>query len=89
MNINTKINMLYDFIYSKSQDIKNIKDFNIDDKISIDDIKIKFEGDDYDNILDELLSGKFKMMNFDKTTNNLILKKYDDNLFIFFIYFTL
>jgi hypothetical protein len=83
-NIETKINMLYDFIYSKSsQDHKNIKDFKIDEEnISIDDIKIKFEGDDYDDILSELFSGKFKMIDFDETTNNLILKRYTDGLSI-------
>lgn len=83
MNINTKINMLYEFIYLKSKD-KDIADtetdvFDIDTSISIDDIKIKFEGESYDEILDELFSGKFKMINFDEDTNNLILKKYDES----------
>ena len=80
-NIETKINMLYDFIYSKSNIDNNIKDFSIDEeKISIDDIKIKFEGDNYDDLLSELFSGKFKMIDFDKNTNNLILKRYTDGL---------
>ena len=78
--IETKINMLYDFIYSKSQN-NDLKDFKIDEeKISIDDIKIKFEGDNYDDILTSLFSGKFKMIDFNKNTNNLILKRYTDNL---------
>ncbi len=78
--IETKINMLYDFIYSKSYK-DNIEDFNIDlENISIDDIKIKYEGDNYEDILAELFSGKFKMINFDENTNNLILKRYSDNL---------
>ena len=83
-NIETKINMLYEFIYSKSsQDNNNIKDFKIDEEnISIDDIKIKFEGDKYDDILTELFLGKFKMIDFDETTNNLILKRYTDGLSI-------
>ena len=56
-NIDSKINMLYDFIYSKSQK-NNLEDFKIDEeKISIDDIKIKFEGDNYDDILTSLFSG--------------------------------
>ena len=39
-NIDSKINMLYDFIYVKSSN--NIKPYNIDVKnITIDDIKIK------------------------------------------------
>ncbi len=78
--IETKINMLYDFIYSKSNK-EDMEDFKIDDdNISIDDIKIKYEGDNYEDILAELFSGKFKMINFDENTNNLILKKYSDNL---------
>ncbi len=82
MNINTKINMLYDFIYAKSNEMADTETqpFDIDTSISIDDIKIKFEGENYDDILGELFSGKFKMIDFDKHTNNLILKKYNDNL---------
>ncbi len=77
--IETKINMLYDFIYSKSYK-DNITDFKIDEEnISIDDIKIKYEGDNYEDILSELFSGKFKMISFDNKTNNLILKRYSDN----------
>jgi hypothetical protein len=80
MNINTKINMLYDFIYSKTKS-HGMTDFDIEeDKIKLDDIKIKFEGENYDEMLDELFSGKFKMIDFNKNTNNLILKKYNDNL---------
>ena len=84
MNINTKINMLYDFIYAKSNEMTDTETqpFDIDTSISIDDIKIKFEGENYDEILGELFSDKFKMIDFDKHTNNLILKKYNDNLSI-------
>ncbi len=78
--IETKINMLYDFIYSKSYK-ENMEEFKIDEEnISIDDIKIKYEGDNYEDILTELFSGKFKMMDFNENTNNLILKRYNDNL---------
>ncbi len=78
--IETKINMLYDFIYSNNHK-ENIEDFKIDEeKISIDDIKIKFEGEKYDDILSSLFSGKFKMIDFNNDTNNLILKRYTDGL---------
>ena len=81
MNINAKINMLYDFIYSKSK-TKHVLDTDIEENILIDDIKIKFEGENYDEILTELFNGKLKMIDFNYKTNNLILKKYDDNLSI-------
>ena len=56
--IETKINMLYDFIYSKNQK-DDLKDFKIDEEqISIDDIKIKFEGENYDDILSSLFEIK-------------------------------
>ncbi len=80
--IETKINMLYDFIYSKSYK-DNLKDFKIDEgQISIDDIKIKYEGDKYEDILAELFSSKFKMIDYNINTNNLILKRYSDGLSI-------
>jgi hypothetical protein len=84
--IETKINMLYDFIYSKNhkedhQD--NQDDIKIDlENISIDDIKIKFKGDKYDDILASLFTGKFKMVDFNENTNNLVLKRYTDGLSI-------
>ena len=82
--IETKINMLYDFIYSNNHNNQNdFKDINIDlENISIDDIKIKFEGDKYDDILSSLFNGKFKMVDFNENTNNLILKRYTDGLSI-------
>ncbi len=78
-NIETKINILYDFVYSKSfsdeADIDTEK-FENPENIDINDIKIKFEGENYDDIITELFSGKFKKIDFIKDT--LILKRYTD-----------
>ena len=80
-NIETKINMLYDFIYSKSFK-GNIKEIDINENnINMDDIKIKLDGDNYDNILSELFSGKFRQI--DNNNNTLLLKRYTDNLSIY------
>jgi hypothetical protein len=79
-NIETKMNMLYDFIYSKSFK-SNVKEIDIDENnISMDDIKIKKHGDNYDDILAELFSGKFKQVDFIEQIKTLILKRYSDSL---------
>ena len=84
-NVDTKINMLYDFIYSKSGN-NNIKPYNINEKnITLDDIKIKKnDTSDYMDILSELLNGKFKMINYDKNSKTIVLKRYTDGLSISF-----
>ena len=78
-SIDTKITMLYDFIYSKSFD-NNIKPFNISiDDISLDDIKIKNStSEEHTDILTELFNGKFKLITSDGFT--LVLKRYTDSL---------
>ena len=78
-SIETKINMLYDFIYSKSGN-NNIKPYNINVKdITLDDIKIKkSDSEDYINTLSELFNGKFKIINFDKYSKTIVLKRYSD-----------
>ena len=73
-----KVNMLYDYTYSDSFK-GDIKEISIDiNNITMDDIKIKFEGDNYDDTLTELLEGKFKKINFIKKLNTLVLKKYTE-----------
>ncbi len=83
-NIDDKINMLYDFVYSKSlkhmhdeefiEDNINIKDINMDD------IKISYTGDTeiINDIKTELLTGKFKKVDYIDDLNTLILKRYSD-----------
>ena len=81
-SIETKINMLYDFIYSNEYK-GEIKETKLDiNNISMDDIKYKYEGENYDDVLTELLSGKFRMIDYIKDTNTLILKRYTAGLSI-------
>ena len=77
--------MLYDFIYSKSSN-NNIKPYNINEtNITLEDIKIKkSDTSDYMDILSELLNGKFKMINYDKSSKTIVLKRYTDDLSIIF-----
>lgn len=84
-NVDTKINMLYDFVYSKSGN-NNIKPYNIVvNNITLDDIKIKkSDTTDYMDIIAELLDGKFKMINYDKNSKTIVLKRYTDGLSIAF-----
>lgn len=80
--IDTKVNMLYDFIYSKSF-INNIKQYNIKlNKIILDDIKIKNNTPNLQNILNELFNGKFKLIEYNDKNNMTILKRYTDGLSI-------
>ena len=74
-NIDSKINMLYDFIYVKSSN--NIKPYNIDVKnITIDDIKIKKnDSSDYMDIITELFNCKLKMITYDINAKTLVLKR--------------
>lgn len=81
-NIETKINMVYDFNYSKSFD-NNMKSFNIMiDNIMIDDIKIKNStSSEHTDTIVELLKGKFKLIEIDQSeVNQIVLKRYTDGL---------
>jgi hypothetical protein len=81
-NIDTKMTMIYDFIYSKTFK-GNIKEFDINiENINIDDIKFTHKDDDenYLNILTELFTGKFKKIDYIEDLTMLILKRYSDSL---------
>lgn len=80
-NIETKINMIYDFNYSKSFN-NNMKSFNITtDNISLDDIKIKYStSQEHTDIVTELFEGKFKLITFNPALNLCVLKRYTDGL---------
>ena len=78
-NIKIKINMLYDFVYSKSYD-NNIKSLTLNPtNIKLDDIKIKNSSSiEHTNILIELLEGKFKLIEYNQSTNMTILQRLTD-----------
>jgi hypothetical protein len=85
-NIETKINMLYDFNYSKSFN-NNMKSFNITiENISLDDIKVKNStSQSHTDIITELSNGRFKLINQqtianDSEINMIVLKRYTDGL---------
>ena len=77
-NIEEKIKMLYDFVYSKSF-AGNIEEGDIKlDNINMDDIKIRYDSsvESKDDIKTEILTGKFKKIDYIEDLNTLILKKY-------------
>lgn len=79
-NLDSKITLLYDFNYSKSFKNKvNIDKINLG-SIVLNDIKFsRKDTETYNNILDEILDGKFKFVNHNSKNNTLILKRYSDN----------
>ena len=85
MNLNDKINLLYDFVYN--QNTKNC--FSIDKitlgKVSIDDIKLSIPesvNDDeilfYESNKTNILKGSFKILLFDEINYKIYFKKYSD-----------
>ena len=80
--LENKINLLYNFIYSKDKfnskvdkiDINNINLSNI----NLSDIKFleKDNSEDYYNIITELLTGNFKEVYHDEDDNTIVLKRY-------------
>jgi hypothetical protein len=85
-DLDDKINLIYDYFYNK--DTNNI--YSIDKitigKISIDDIKLslnnsedKNEIDNYNKNKNDILNGKFKIVN-NNNNNNFIYKRYSDQL---------
>jgi hypothetical protein len=85
ININNKINLLYDFVYN--QNTKNC--FSLDKiilgKIGLDDIKITIpnlndndENEYYELNKKNVLEGKFRVLSFDEVNNQIYLKKYSD-----------
>ncbi len=74
-DINTRMNMLYDFIYSKSFKGDIVMDKINENDISLDIIKYQ----ENDELKKELLTGQFKKIHFDTETNTLIIKRYSDS----------
>lgn len=84
MDLSEKINLLYNFFYSKS--IKNnYKINNLDlGKINLDDIKFKYiDSDNYNDMLTETFLGKFTLIKFDNDNLSTILKKFSEDLSVF------
>ena len=79
-NLDSKIMLLYDFNYSKSFNSKaNIDKINLG-SIDLNDIKFgKKDTETYNKLLDEILGGKFKFINYNSKNNTLILKRYSDS----------
>ncbi len=80
-NLDDKINMLYDFIYKHKTTDDKLEEYDIDIKdINMDDIKVSFNGDTemINDIKTEILTGKFKKLDYIDDLNTLILKKYSD-----------
>ena len=74
-DINTRMNMLYEFIYSKSFKGDIIMDKMNENDITLDTIKYK----DNNKLKTELLKGQFKKVQFDEKINTLIIKRYSDS----------
>lgn len=74
-DLNTRMNMLYEFIYSKSFKGDIVMDKINENDISLDVIKYK----DNDELKKEILKGQFKKVYFDEKTNTLIIKRYSDS----------
>lgn len=75
--IQDKVNLLHDYVYSQNDE--NIKLGNINlDEIALGDIKITKKSSNYNDIIDELFSGKMKEIYFND--NILVLKRYSDGL---------
>jgi len=74
-DLNTRMNMLYEFIYSKSFKGDIVMDKINENDISLDVIKYK----ENDELKKELLKGQFKKIHFDMKTNTLIIKRYSDS----------
>ena len=75
ININARMNMLYEFIYSKSFKGDIVMDKMNENDITLDTIKYKED----DELKKELLKGQFKKVYFDEKTNTLIIKRYSDS----------
>ena len=86
-DIDKKITMLYNYVYSKSFK-DDFEEVEIDDSnIDLTDIKIELDSDDYNDILADLLKDKFSKFDYNESTNTLVLKKYGDG-YSYSIYIT-
>ncbi len=75
IDIDTRMNMLYEFVYSKSYKGDILMDKINENDITLDIIKYK----DNEALKTEILKGQFKKVQFDEKTNTLIIKRYSDN----------
>jgi hypothetical protein len=84
MDLSEKINMLYNFFYSKTGN-QNYKINNIElEKINLDDIKFKYiDSESYNSILTETFLGKFKLLCYNDNNLSTVLKKYSDDLSVY------
>jgi hypothetical protein len=85
ININDKINLLYDYIYNQNTENCFSLEKIVLGKIGLDDIKLTIpeisneeEINYYELIKSDILNGKFKIISFDEETKQLYLKKYSN-----------
>ena len=76
-NLEDKINLLYNYKYSN--EFKNkykVKKINLSN-ISLDDIKFKHNKDNiYHDVINEIFSEKFKLIDYDENNHSLVLKRF-------------
>ena len=79
-DIDKRISMLYEYVYSKSFK-GDIESFDINESsIDLTDIKIELNSDEYNDILADLLNGKFTKFDYDESNSTIVLKKYGEGL---------
>ena len=85
MDLDYKVNLLYSLNYSKTNKNINVDVDSIDlQNISLNDIKFKhIDSKDYNIILTDILTGKFKLICYNKHNYSTILKRYSDNFSLY------
>ena len=80
LNLDEKINIIFDFIYNQNSK-KNIYDCNIEIKnVNLNHIKIMINTESYYNIIkNDILTAKFKFINYYVEDNYILLKRYFNN----------
>ena len=80
LNLDEKINIIFDFIYNQNSK-QNIYDCNIEIKnVNLNHIKIMINTESYYNIIkNDILTAKFKFINYYVEDNYILLKRYLNN----------
>lgn len=87
-DLENKINLIYDYNYNLNNQNCFSYDKIIMGKISLDDIKISLPDSNpesikfYETNKNDVLDGKFKILNYDKDSNSFLLKKYSNQFSI-------
>ena len=87
-DLENKINLIYDYNYNLNNQNCFSYDKIIMGKIGLDDIKISLPNSDSESIeyyksnKNDVLDGKFKLLNYDKESKSFLLKKYSNQFSI-------